>query len=44
MQMLIKAMENNKAGNEQREFQGGVDSNLNKMVREDLTLNIDKES
>lgn len=44
MQMLIKAVENNKAGNAQREFQGGVDSNLNKMVRENLTLNIDKES
>lgn len=44
MQMVIKAMGNNKAGKEQREFQGGVDSNLNKMVREDLTKNIDKGS
>lgn len=45
MQMAISAMERNKAGKGQREFQGeGGDSNLNKMVRENLTENKDKGS
>lgn len=45
MQMAISALERDKSGKRQREFQGERgDSNLNKMVREDLTENKDKAS
>ena len=45
MQVVISAMEKNEAGMGQREFQAeGEDSNLNQMVREDLTKNKDNGS